>query len=63
MFKTLKITKMYTTQQQVILLLKCDSATELLEVKTTLSEIGILSGFASKLYNKLMSYFLDKNFI
>lgn len=54
---------MYTTQQQIRLLLKCETATELLEVKTTLSEIGFLSGFASKLYEKLMSYFLDKNFI
>ncbi|WP_445718225.1 hypothetical protein [Flavobacterium sp.] len=54
---------MYTTQQQIRLFLKCENATELLEVKTTLSEFQNISGFASKLYEKLMSYFLDKNFI
>lgn len=53
--------KNFTTQEQTILLLKCNTAIELLEVKSTLLEIGFLSGFAAKLYDKLMSYFLDKN--
>ena len=55
--------KKYTTQEQVEILLNCNTATELLEVKTALIEIYSFGLQAEQVFEKLMSVFLELNLI
>jgi hypothetical protein len=55
--------KKYTTQEQVEILLNTNTATELLEVKTALIEIYSFGLQAEKVFEKLMSTFLELNLI
>ena len=55
--------KKYTTQEQVTILLNCNTATELLEAKDSLIEICSFGLQAEQVFEKLMSAFLELNLI
>lgn len=53
--------KKYSILEQLNILLNCNTASDLLEIKELLIEVSSFSNTANILYNRLMSAFLQLN--